>query len=438
MQNGYHSEAETDPTRTGAESSAKPTDKTRQPDERLDINPGFPSYAGRTSLAKVRDYLSERRSLLAIQRTAMAKGRTGLAFFRTGIALLTIAMTFTRLFGTGIGILTLDVVLSVAGLVMLADGLIWYIPVRRDAARDIGINDSQREAGVTVLAVEEEREFPRFVSSGVVPDADKLRAGWSLLSPVQRRRFLANDRTDMAEERTVLASLRTTMARSRMGLAFTRSGVAFTGLGIALIKRFPIAGWNYFDIFLIVVGIAMALEGFYWYLPGYRAGRNALKRFRDSLGEKTIWDFEFPPLSRFKKDYPPLKASHSPGIWGTTGLALERTVLAERRNLMSRLRTVMAYSRNGLAFIRTGASISAVGAGLIAFLTGSIGWTLVEAILIIMGLALIVDGWRWFSVSEKIKEQFPYCYGDFEIAFPKYGIPANKWKQVTYSADEPQ
>ena len=377
-------------------------------DNEQDANRGFPPQAGRSPLAKVRNYLAGRRSDLADQRTALARGRTGLAFFRTGISLITIAVTLIRLFSYGL-FLPFDLLLVGVGIAAVIDGLWWYLPVRKDAARKLDYKAGVRVipgaeispavksspaakssptagatpgsgggklSGVTLLTVEDEETAPRFVRIGPVPGAEELRAGWSRLAPVERRRFLASDRTDLAEERTALASLRTTMAKARMGLAFTRSGVAFAGLGIVLVRKFPGIGWTYFDFILIVVGILMALEGFHWYLPGYRAGLEGLGHFKRSLLEANIWDEMFPPLRTSRKSYPPVKASHAPGIWGTTGLALERTVLADRRNLMSRLRTVMAYSRTGLAFIRSGMSISAVGAGLIAFLTVSTAWAI--------------------------------------------------------------
>ena len=396
----------------------------------------FPVPAGRTPLAKVRNYLADRRSDLAQQRTAMARGRTGLAFFRTGVALVTIALTLIRLFGVGL-LLFPDVLLLAGGIAAIIDGLWWYVPVRRTIAQRHDYVPPSRPVGISVLRVEDEEREPRFIR-GTQPlaEAEALREDWSRLSPVQRRRLLANDRTDLAEERTVYSSLRTIMAKTRMGLAFTRSGAAFAGLGIALIKRFPGGNWVYFDILLIAVGAAMALEGFYWYLPGYRAGGAALKHFRDSLTEENIWDRAFPRLSVFRGSYPPVKASHAPGIWGTTGLALERTVLADRRNLMSRLRTVMSYSRTGLAFIRTGMSIGAVGAGLLVFLAFSPAWTALEVALVVAGALLVADGLRWYRASERVRKEFPYCYGDLEIALPDYGIPKTRWGKVVFSHDD--
>ncbi len=393
--------------------------------------------AGRTPLAKVRNYLAERRSVLADQRTSMSRGRTGLAFFRTGVALVTIAVTLAQTFGAGL-FLPFIVLLIAGGIAAIYDGLLWYVPVRRAAARHLEYDPPARPDGMSILQVQNETEAgePVFVRKAAVAEAEKLRTGWKNLSPVERRRFLADDRTDLAEERTHMASLRTAMAKARMGLAFTRSGVAFAGIGIALVRKFPASSWTYFDFLLIIVGALMALEGFYWYLPGYRAGLEGLGRFKRSLREPGIWDQMFPPLRSFRKSYPPVKASHAPGIWGTTGLALERTVLADRRNLMSRLRTVMAYSRTGLAFIRTGMSISAVGAGLIAFLTLSLTWAIFDVVLILTGFILIADGLRWYRYSEHTRKQFPYCYGDMEISLPDYGVPRNKWGRVVFSHDD--
>ena len=146
----------------GAYSSGESTGETQTTGVRQDLNPGFPPFAGRTPLAKVRTHLSGRRSALSSQRTALAKGRTGLAFFRTGIAMVTIAVSFTRFFGTGAVILTLDLALLAAGVVMILDGLRWYLPVRKDAARNLGYESTPREPGVTVLG---DRKSTRLNSS---------------------------------------------------------------------------------------------------------------------------------------------------------------------------------------------------------------------------------------------------------------------------------
>ena len=303
---------------------------------------------------------------------------------------------------------------------MTVDGLLWYFPARKTGKRVLECSGTEPTWGTTVLEVKDPGDNPYFVRSGHVPGAAVLRSYWNNLSPVMRRRFLASDRTDFAEERTLLACHRTKMARARTGLAFTRTGVAFVGLGIALLRQFGAGPWTFFDAALIVTGIAMAAEGFYWYIPGRRSGAISFDSVRGSQSKKSIWDFAFPPALKYPDvDYKcvlPVRPSHDPGIWATTGVALERTVLADRRNVMARLRTVMARSRTGLAFIRTGVGISSTGMGLLVYFgTGNIFWVVFNSSLIVIGLALIADGAFWHMPAEKIRKQYPYCFGEMEI-----------------------
>jgi len=282
---------------------------------------------------------------------------------------------------------------------------------------------------------------PSFLRTNPVEGASELRSQWNNLSPVMRRRFLANDRTEFAEERTVLACFRTKMAQARTGLAFTRTGVAFAGLGIALLRQFHTGPWTVFDSVLIAIGTLMAIEGFYWYIPGRRAGNEGYESVRLTHHKKTIWDFAFPPALQHPRSGqvspPPVRPSHAPGIWATTGMALERTVLADRRNVMARLRTVMARSRTGLAFIRTGMSISAVGMGLMVYFgLADKPWAAVNALLVITGVILISDGLYWHLPAEKIKHHYPYCFGEMEMMVPEYGKPVRSWKKAIFSHDD--
>ncbi len=131
-----------------------------------------------------------------------------------------------------------------------------------------------------------------------------------------------------------------------------------------------------------------------------------------------------------------MRTGHAPGIWATTGLALERTVLAERRNVMARLRTVMARARTGYAFIRTGLSILMVGVAFIfSFHGGGVGWALFEAAMVVGGLALVADGIYLNVPAERYRRQFPYCSGDMEIGVPDYGMPVRRWQKVVFSND---
>lgn len=422
---------------------ALPADLIRIIENNQDLNPGFPPSAGRTPLAMVRTFLAERRSLLACYRTSLAKGRTGLAFLRTGISFITIALVLFRIFG--IGYLTiLETALLMTGIIAAVDGFKWYIPARKTGKKQLDCTSTEPTWGTTVLEVSNPGNNPCFTRTKPIEGADKLRADWNSLSPVMRRRFLASDRTDLAEERTTLACYRTIMARARTGLSFTRTGIAFIGLGIAFLRQFHAGPWTVFDAGLILTGILMAMEGFYWYIPGRSAGIKGFESFRKTESKKSIWDFVFPPVYKqsvsqniFGCMPPPVRSSHSPGIWATTGLALERTVLADRRNVMARLRTIMARSRTGMAFIRTGMSISAVGMGLMVYFgIGNIEWVIFNAVMIFAGLILITDGLYWHIPAEKIKRQFPYCFGDMEISIPDYGKPARFWSKVVFSHDD--
>ena len=413
---------------------ALPSDIVRIIENNQDLNPGFPRYAGRTPLARSRTYMAGVRSALALQRTAMAKARTGLTFIRAGISSVTIAITLLELFGANL--LLVDVMLLVVGVFAVLDGLWWYIPIRGEAMHRLNFAGTHKGPGMTVLHVENEKTEPEYLRTGTIEGAEEMRRNWERLSPVMRRRFLANDRCDLAEVRTKLASMRNTMARTRTGLSFSRTGAVFAGLGLGLTARFPDTGWMYLGFFLIISGSLMALEGFYWYLPGYREGLQGIREFKKAMEEDTIWDLVFPAGHGSRHKAPPVKSSHAPGIWGTTGLATERTVLAERRGLMAFVRTVLAYSRTGLAFLRTGVSLATVGAALLVLLMGNgIAWKIPFILLVAVGLLLVADGLRWCLSAEKMRREHPYYESDFELNLPDYGKPARQWGRVVFSDD---
>jgi len=420
-----------------------PSDLIRIIENNQDVNPNFPPSAGRTPLARLRTYLADLRTAMAGYRTILAKGRTGLAFLRTGMSLVAAGLVLFRIFGLGY-LTILEALLVTAGMVMAADGLFWYLPARRERGRPPSYPVTEPTFGTTVLERREPGDAAIFTRTAPVKDADKLRGTWNRLTPVMRRRFLAIDRTDLAEERTILSYYRTIMARARTGLAFTRTGISFVGFGVALLRQFPSGGWGWMalDAVIILLGIAMGLEGFHWYFSGRQAGHAGLSVVRRREKGHSVWDFMFPPLHKRTsvEDLPStlsIEAHHEPGIWGTTGLALERTLVADRRNVKSRLRTVMARSRTGLAFIRTGTAMFSVGLGLLVYFgTKSVGWAVFDVVLMVIGLGFIADGLYWHIPAERIREQFPYCYGDMEIVMPDYGKASFSWKTVVFSHDE--
>jgi len=94
------------------------------------LNP-VPASKERTHLARERNVLAAHRTLEACYRTIYARARTGLAFIRTGVAFFSLGFGFLRYFSFGIGT-AVDIFLMAAGLFMIIDGTIWYMPVRKE------------------------------------------------------------------------------------------------------------------------------------------------------------------------------------------------------------------------------------------------------------------------------------------------------------------
>lgn len=419
-----------------------PSDIVRLIEHHQDINPGFPASAGRTILARLRTWLAEERTVMAWYRTSLAKARTGLAFMRTGISLITIGLVLLRIFGIGY-LSILEGLVLIVGAVMAVDGFTWYYPIRKLKQPHVRYDGkSEPTFGTTFLTLMDTEDGPVLRRSQPIPRAGALRGRWNRLTPVMKRRFLAIDRTDFAEERTILANFRSIMARARTGLAFTRTGVALVGLGIALVRQFGFGPWIIFDGALIAIGIAMVLEGVRWYPSGRQAGQESSLAIEKIEKKFSIWDFMFRPFTEHTRpdDLPPVlavKGTYAPGIWGTTGLALERTLVAERRNVKARYRTTLARSRTGMAFMRTGSSIFSVGLGLLVFFGfGSIGWIVFNNVLMVVGAILLVDGLYWHIPAEKAKREFPFCTSDIEIDMPDYARPVSAWRKAAFSHED--
>lgn len=403
-----------------------------------DLNPGFPLIAGRTILARTRTFLAARRSQLSSYRTLLSRGRTGLAMLRTGLALLTVSLVVLKVFGLGPAAVP-EAVLALCGAVMAVDGLRWYIPARRLArpmrapvgpGAEITVPYSRLENGRIVIT-----------RSAQVPGAAEWVRDCERHTPVMRRRFLALERTELAMERTRQAFFRTVMSKSRTGMALVRTGISLSGLGIAFLRNLHAQHLDMLGLALVGVGVALTLEGMYWYVSGHKAGQASLDE-AEQAGEKSdAWSMLLPPPVREQGDQrsrcvPMVLPGSSPGIWGTTGLALERTLLAERRNVMSRFRTSLACSRTGLAFIRTGANFVAVGLGLL--LTGpghGPGWIILESAIMAVGLLLLADGLYWHLPARRNRWQLSFCDCEMEIPIPDYTLPPGQWKSILLDVD---
>ena len=84
-----------------------------------------------------------------------------------------------------------------------------------------------------------------------------------------------------------------------------------------------------------------------------------------------------------------------PDSAGRTRLAKLRTWLANERVLLAQYRTTLSKGRTGLAFIRTG--VAFISIGLVLLRIFGIGFlTMLEALLIVGGVIMAVDGVYWY------------------------------------------
>jgi uncharacterized membrane protein YidH (DUF202 family) len=92
-----------------------------------------PASRERTHLARERNVLAAQRTIAGCYRTIYARARTGLAFIRTGVAFMSLGIGLIGYFGLGFKTF-FDGMLIVIGLLMIIDGGLWYLPVRKEQA----------------------------------------------------------------------------------------------------------------------------------------------------------------------------------------------------------------------------------------------------------------------------------------------------------------
>ncbi len=92
-----------------------------------------PASRERTYLARERNVLAAQRTIAACYRTIYSRARTGLAFIRTGVSFISIGLGLLGYFGLGSNT-PFDLILVLTGTVLIGDGLLWYLPVRKEQA----------------------------------------------------------------------------------------------------------------------------------------------------------------------------------------------------------------------------------------------------------------------------------------------------------------
>ena len=88
---------------------------------------------------------------------------------------------------------------------------------------------------------------------------------------------------------------------------------------------------------------------------------------------------------------------------GRTPLARLRTWLADQRTMLAQYRTSLAKGRTGLAFIRTG--LAFVSIALVLFRVFGLGiLNVLEALMLVVGIVMFVDGLIWYLPARKVKK----------------------------------
>ncbi len=257
------------------------------------------------------------------------------------------------------------------------------------------------------------------------------------------RTGLAYWRNNMAQWRTALACYRTDMARARTALAVIRAGLGLITISFALVCAhylalpeaaaiFNLALPEAATVLILLLGSGLAIGGMFPYL---KIRRTRLCPPRDTtLVGVTAKEVSFlknylnPELSSVKTPhrekmlarisdrlleyctllYPP------PGSLERTHLARERNVLAAQRTIAGCNRTIYARARTGLAFIRTGISFISIGIGLIKYF-GLSRNTIFDALLILIGILLTIDGGRWYRPAHRAQTEFSELGSRFHL-----------------------
>jgi uncharacterized membrane protein YidH (DUF202 family) len=238
------------------------------------------------------------------------------------------------------------------------------------------------------------------------------------------RTGLAFWRNTMAQWRTRLDCYRNDLARARTALAFVR-----IGLGLAALSRTLLSMERFATYPLLAYGVlAIGLLLLFCALPTYHQVRRSrltpprnqtlvevsaatlsfLENFQNlehTEPEKRIKETMLARLGDLLGNYStilyPLPASRV-----RTHLARERNVLAAQRTIAACYRTIYARARTGLSFIRTGVSFLSIGIGLIGYF--GLGFkTLFDAMLILIGLLMIIDGALWYLPVRKEQAELP-------------------------------
>jgi uncharacterized membrane protein YidH (DUF202 family) len=240
------------------------------------------------------------------------------------------------------------------------------------------------------------------------------------------RTGLAFWRNTMAQWRTRLACYRNDLAEARTRLALLRWGLGFIAISDALMRTHQFGALSYLYWITITAGLSLGIFG----LSGYiKIRRSRMKPPRhQTLVEVTSATLHFLENYHFidggGRNEPTKQtmlarlgdhlADHctilfpSPASRERTHLVRERNVLAAQRTVAACYRTIYARARTGLAFIRSGVAFSGLGLGLIRYFGFSL-LTIGDAVLVVAGVLMLVDGTLWYMPVRKEQAEIPRC-----------------------------
>lgn len=239
------------------------------------------------------------------------------------------------------------------------------------------------------------------------------------------RTGLAFWRNTMARWRTRMAGYRTEFAKTRTHLSMVRGGLKLIFLMEALM-HFHHGGPLLYRVYwaLIAVGFFLVFFGLsifrgikksimsppkhhtlvevstatLYFLENYQY---AEEKPADSSLKKTM-------LARLTSLLPTCCVFIEPSLDHKvrSSLAHERNVMAAQRTVAACYRTIYARARTGLSFIRTGVFFVTIGLGLIEYL-GFNFLTILNAVLVVSGIWMIVEGALWYLPVRKEQSEFP-------------------------------
>ncbi len=194
---------------------------------------------------------------------------------------------------------------------MAVDGFKWYLPARRVGKKLVVCGSTEPTGGTTVLEVSnpgddpvfpEERRGRRARTSSGAGGTAFLRSCGGGSWQATARTLPKNARRSRATGRSWRGRARGFRLRARgsplSGSVSPSSGSSLPGPGALRTRR------------LSLQGSLMVAEGFYWYLPGRRAGRESSEAVKRTEHKSGIWDVVFPP--RFRHDGSEPLADSSP------------------------------------------------------------------------------------------------------------------------------